>query len=69
MNIGLIGLGAMGRMHFQCWRRSRAGRLVAIGDRNPRTLAGESIHAAIDVSAGHVPAEVMTTDIVTPNRM
>lgn len=41
MNVGLIGLGAMGRMHFDCWRKSTAGKLVAISDRDPRKLAGD----------------------------
>lgn len=41
MKVGLIGLGAMGRMHFARWRKSKAAQLVAISDRNPRTLAGE----------------------------
>jgi len=40
-NIGLIGLGAIGRVHFECWRKSRAGRLVAVSDRHPRKLAGD----------------------------
>ena len=41
MKIGLIGLGAMGRMHFNCWRKSNAAQLVAISDRDPRKLAGD----------------------------
>lgn len=31
----------MGRMHFACWRKSQTAKLVAISDRNPRTLAGD----------------------------
>jgi predicted dehydrogenase len=38
--IGLIGLGAMGRVHFDCWRKSAAGQLVAVSDRDPKKLAG-----------------------------
>ena len=41
MKIGLIGLGAMGRMHFDCWQKSPHGQLVAVSDRNPKLLAGE----------------------------
>jgi 1,5-anhydro-D-fructose reductase (1,5-anhydro-D-mannitol-forming) len=40
-NIGLIGLGAIGRVHYECWRKSRAGRLVAVSDRHPGKLAGD----------------------------
>lgn len=40
-NIGLIGLGAIGRVHFECWRKSHAGVLVAVSDRHPRKLAGD----------------------------
>ena len=39
-NIGLIGLGAIGRVHFDCWRKSHTGRLVAVSDRQPKKLAG-----------------------------
>lgn len=39
--IGLIGLGAMGRVHFDCWRKSAHGELVAVSDRNPKMLAGD----------------------------
>lgn len=38
--VGLIGLGAMGRVHYDCWRKSNVGELVAVCDRDPRKLAG-----------------------------
>ena len=41
MKVGLIGLGAIGRLHFGCWRKSPGAELVAISDRNPRKLAGD----------------------------
>ena len=41
MKIGLIGLGAMGRVHFECWRKSQHGSLVAVSDRSPKKLAGD----------------------------
>jgi len=41
MKVGLIGLGAMGRMHFHCWRKSAVAQLVAISDRDPGKLAGD----------------------------
>ncbi len=40
MKIGLIGLGAMGRMHFVCWLKSQHGKMVAVSDRNPKLLSG-----------------------------
>jgi len=39
--IGLIGLGAMGRVHFDCWRKSAYGELVSVSDRNPKMLRGD----------------------------
>lgn len=39
--IGLIGLGAMGRMHFECWLKSKHGIMVAVSDRNPELLGGK----------------------------
>jgi predicted dehydrogenase len=41
VKIGLIGLGAIGRVHFDCWRNSAHAELVAVSSRNSRTLAGE----------------------------
>ena len=41
MKVGLIGLGAIGRVHFDCWRKSPAAQLVAVSDRDPKKLAGE----------------------------
>lgn len=41
LNVGLIGLGAMGRTHFHCWRKCPGAQLVAISARDPQALAGE----------------------------
>jgi predicted dehydrogenase len=41
MNVGLIGLGAIGRLHFDCWRKSRVARLVAVSARDRRKLEGD----------------------------
>ncbi|MEO8351926.1 MAG: Gfo/Idh/MocA family oxidoreductase [Chthoniobacteraceae bacterium] len=41
LKVGLIGLGAMGRLHFDCWQKSAAGQLVAVSDRNPRMRSGD----------------------------
>jgi predicted dehydrogenase len=41
MKVGLIGLGAIGRVHFDCWGRSPAGQLVAVSDRDEKKLSGD----------------------------
>jgi predicted dehydrogenase len=39
--VGLIGLGAIGRLHFDCWRKSRVAKLVAVSARDRRKLQGD----------------------------
>ncbi len=41
LNVGLVGIGAIGRVHFDCWRKSPHGRVAAIVSRDPKTRAGE----------------------------
>lgn len=41
LRVGLIGLGAIGRVHFDCWRKCAGAQLVAISARDPKKLAGE----------------------------
>ncbi len=41
IKVGLIGLGAIGRVHYASWRRSKAAQLVAVSARDPKKLAGE----------------------------
>src|SRR4051812_5562443 len=41
VSVGLIGLGAIGRLHFDCWAKSPHGRVVAIASRDPKKRAGE----------------------------
>jgi 1,5-anhydro-D-fructose reductase (1,5-anhydro-D-mannitol-forming) len=41
VNVGLIGIGAIGRMHFDCWRKSPYGRVTAFASRDPRKRAGD----------------------------
>ncbi len=38
---GLIGLGAIGRVHFDCWRKCPSADLVAVSARDPKKLAGD----------------------------
>jgi predicted dehydrogenase len=41
VNVGLIGIGAIGRMHFDCWRKSPYAKVIAIASRDPRKRAGD----------------------------
>ncbi len=41
IKVGLIGLGAIGRVHYDCWRKSAVARLVAVSARDPKKLAGD----------------------------
>ncbi|MHA3775688.1 Gfo/Idh/MocA family protein [Verrucomicrobiota bacterium sgz303538] len=41
VGVGLIGLGAIGRLHFDCWQKSPYGRVAAIASRDPKKRAGE----------------------------
>jgi predicted dehydrogenase len=51
MNVGLIGLGAVGRIHFDCWRKSGAAQLVAVCDRDERKLAGDWVGKDFNIGA------------------
>ena len=41
IRVGLIGLGGIGRTHFDCWRKCPGAKLVAISARDPKKLAGD----------------------------
>jgi predicted dehydrogenase len=41
INVGLIGIGAMGRMHFNCYQNNPNARLHAICDSNEAKLRGD----------------------------
>jgi predicted dehydrogenase len=62
MNIGLIGLGAIGRLHFDCWRKSTVGRLVAVSDRNPKRLVGDWAGAEFNIGE-QAQAQVDLSDL------
>jgi predicted dehydrogenase len=42
IKIGLIGLGFMGQMHFNCYKNNPQAQVVAVGDADPRKLSGEA---------------------------
>jgi 1,5-anhydro-D-fructose reductase (1,5-anhydro-D-mannitol-forming) len=41
VGVGLAGIGGIGRMHFDCWRKSPNAQVVAIASRDPRKRAGD----------------------------
>ena len=41
IKVGLIGIGAIGRLHFDCWRKSPVAKVAAIASRDPRKRAGD----------------------------
>jgi predicted dehydrogenase len=53
--VGLIGLGAIGRLHYGCWSKSTRGRVVALASRDPRKRAGD--WAAGEFNLGDQSAE------------
>ncbi len=48
LNIGIIGFGFMGRMHYRCWKDASGAEIVAICDANPDVLKNT------DKSAGNI---------------
>lgn len=60
VKIGLIGLGAMGRMHFECWLKSQHGKLVAVSARNPKLLGGDWRAASFNL--GDQPGALVSFD-------
>ena len=62
--IGLIGLGAMGRVHFDCWRKSAVAELAAVSARSPKMLAGDWAGKEFNIgdqAAGHVDLSGVAT--------
>jgi predicted dehydrogenase len=52
VNVGIIGIGGMGRMHFNCYKNNPNARIVAICDIDEKKRAGDwsSIGLNIDTS-------------------
>ncbi len=52
IKVGLIGIGGMGRMHFNCYGNNPDAKVVAICDVDPKKLEGDwsSIGLNIDTS-------------------
>ena len=41
IRIGMIGMGFMGRVHYEAYAKLPAGKVVAIADRDPVRAAGD----------------------------
>jgi predicted dehydrogenase len=41
INVGLIGIGFMGMIHYLAYQKVRGARVAAICSREPRKLAGD----------------------------
>ena len=67
VRVGLIGLGAMGRVHFDCWKQSAVATLAAVSDRDPRKLAGEWDNKAFNLG-DQAAAQVDLAGIATYQR-
>jgi predicted dehydrogenase len=55
MKIGIIGLGMMGRTHYEAYREIKAAQIVAVADQDPRRAAGD-----LSGTAGNVLKEGVT---------
>ncbi len=58
INVGLIGIGGMGRMHYDCYRNNPDARLAAICDRDPAKLAGDWSDISLNLDPD-APAEMV----------
>ena len=67
MKVGLIGLGAIGRVHYDCWRKSAAGQLVAVCSRDPKKLAGDWAGKEFNLG-GQAQARVDLSDLANYQR-
>src|SRR5688500_4551953 len=55
MKIGIIGLGMMGRTHYEAYQSIPDAQVVAVADHDPKRAAGE-----LSGTAGNVLKEVIT---------
>lgn len=60
INIGIIGIGGMGRLHFNCYNNNEAACVVAICDVDQRKLAGDWSSIALNVDASQSEAIDLT---------
>ena len=41
MKIGIIGLGMMGRTHYEAYQNIDGAQVIAVADRNPKRASGD----------------------------
>lgn len=41
MNVGIVGIGFMGMIHYLAWKQVKGARVTAISTRDPKKLAGD----------------------------
>jgi predicted dehydrogenase len=63
VNVGIIGLGFMGKRHFECYQANRKSRVVAIADVDPKKRAGD--WSAIGGNIGALTATVQDLSGIT----
>ena len=59
MNIGIIGLGMMGRTHYEAYQEI-GGNVIAVADQDPKRAAGDLAGTGGNVLQGgltHLPME------------
>lgn len=56
MNIGIIGLGMMGRTHYEAYQEIKEANVVAVSDQDPKRAAGD-----LSGTAGNVLKEGVNT--------
>ena len=60
MKIGIIGLGMMGRTHYEAYQEIEGAQVVAVSDQNPQRAAGDLSGTAGNVLKGglqHLPMD------------
>src|SRR2546430_13938963 len=52
IRVGIIGLGMMGRTHYEAYQQIKGAQVVAVADVDPRRAAGDLAGTAGNVIAG-----------------
>ena len=67
INVGLIGIGGMGRMHFDCYRNNPGAKIHAICDRSEAKLRGDwsDISLNLDPDAKVEPVDLSGVETYT----
>ncbi len=55
LNVGIVGFGFMGRMHYRCWKARADARIVAVCDANPNIV--EDAKKAVGNIGGAEPVD------------